>query len=202
MGLSPVQKLRSSLFGVRMMDLYIIGTHHQHQFGRSKAYDANEQACDAFFIYLRDQCLSLGVRTVAEEMSTDARHKWSISRTVPELVALELQLEHADCDPTEEERRDLGVLNDGYVRMQGLMHGNTEEMVQKNIRHEYDKREDEWLRRLARLPRWPVLFVCGCEHSSSLAVRAKEFGLCARLILDEWAPKIRMRQEVQKAESR
>lgn len=170
------------------MDLYIIGTHHKHQFGSCTIFDAAEQACKAFSLYLKEQCLSLRIRTLTEEMSAEARRKWRISRTVPESVALELGIEHADCDPDERERSQLDIQNEGLVITNGLLNQHSEEIIQRNIRREYDKREVEWLRRLSQLPHYPVLFVCGYDHPSSLLEKAGKRGLCAHIVIDEWTP--------------
>ena len=170
------------------MDLYIIGTHHKHQFGPCECFDAGEQACDYFASYLKGQCLSLSIRTVAEEMNADARRKWKIFQTIPESVALKLGIEHADCDPTELERSRLGILNEGDVKKNGLMQGYSEETIQENIRREYVKREDEWIRRVSHLPHDPVIFVCGSDHSSSLLEKAMANGLCVHIITKEWTP--------------
>lgn len=177
------------LFGDNMiMALYVVGTHHKHQFGPCNVFESDDQACDAFAAYLKDQCLDFGIKTLAEEMCADARLKWGISQTVPESVALDLKIHHADCDPGEEERRLLGILNEGVVKMNRLLHEQSEETVQENIRREYDKREYEWIHRISQLPSCPVLLVCGYEHSSSLLEKATQRGLSTHLIVEEWTP--------------
>jgi hypothetical protein len=170
------------------MNLYIIGTHHKHQFGPCTAFDSAEQACNAFSLYLKEQCVSLKIRTLAEEMSAEARRKWGISRTVPESVALELGIAHADCDPDVRERSQLDIRNEGLVITNGRLNQHSEETIQRNIRREYDKRENEWLRRLSQFPNFPVIFVCGYEHPSSLLEKARKCGLCAQIVIDEWTP--------------
>jgi len=157
------------------MDLYIIGTDHKHQFGPCTVFNTTEQACKTFALYLKEQCQSLSIRTLAEEMSIDARKKWDLSQTVPESVAFDLDLEHADCDPDEEERSHLGIQGEGAIKM-------------KNIQHDNDKREYEWIRRLSQLQNLPVLFVCGYDHPSSLLKKARECGLSAQIIVEKWTP--------------
>lgn len=170
------------------MALYVVGTHHKHQFGPCNVFERDDQVCDAFAAYLKDQCLDFGIKTLAEEMCADARLKWAISQTVPESVALDLKIEHADCDLGEEERSLLGILNEGVVKMNGRLHEQSEETVQENIRREYDKREYEWIHRISQLSSCPVLFVCGCKHSSSLLEKATQRGLSTYLIVEEWTP--------------
>jgi hypothetical protein len=170
------------------MDIYIIGTDHKHQFGPCTAFKATVQSCDAFASFLREQCRSLKIKTLAEEMSADARQKWDISKTVPESVALELGVEHADCDLSEAERSRLGILNEGDVKRNSWLFGHSKQTVQKNIVREYEKKEDEWIRRLSKLPHYPVLFVCGYDHSSSLQRRAIAHGMRVHVIVEKWTP--------------
>lgn len=182
-------KADHNLFGERVkMRLFIVGTHHKHQFSHCTAFAPEEQACEAFAEYLKRQCHALGVKTLAEEMSSDARQKWQIKKTVPESVASELSINHADCDPTDHERAALGIQNEGRVKMNGLMYEQSEETVQKNIRAEYDKREQEWIRRLDQVQHEPVLFVCGADHSRSFAEKTGQRGWQAVVLEEEWTP--------------
>ena len=170
------------------MHLYIIGTHHKHQFGSCTAFDPAEQASDAFTTYLKLRCQSLGIQALAEEMCSDAREKWNIRQTVPQLVACELGITHADCDLNEKERAALQIQNEGYVKMNGLMHEHSDETVKRNIKIESDKKEIEWIHRLDALARDPVLFVCGYDHSRSVAEKTKQCGWDTVIVIEEWTP--------------
>jgi len=170
------------------MRLYIVGTHHKHQFGRCKAFIPTEQACESFAAYLKGQCHALGVNILAEEMCSDARQKWQIQQTVPDSVSDELGISHADCEPSVQESAALGIDNEGIVRMRGLMYEQSEETIQRNITDEYDKREYEWIRRLDHLAIEPVLFVCGTDHSRSFAEKAGQCGWQAVVLAAEWTP--------------
>jgi len=169
------------------MHLYIVGTHHKHQFGHCSAFDPKEQACDAFAAYLKHECQSLCIQIVAEEMCSDARRKWDIQQTVPQSIACELGISHADCDPNEEERIGLGIQNEGRVRMFGQINDQAEKTVKRNIRLEYDKREQEWIRRLGQLSCQSVLFVCGTSHSTTFAEKTRQCGWNTITITEEWA---------------
>ncbi len=171
-----------------MIQLHIVGTHHKHQFGPCSAFDPGEQVCDAFASFLRQQCQALGIQTLAEEMCSDSRCKWSIQRTVPELVAHELNISHADCGLNEDERNSLGILNEGDVRMSGWMQDRSADSIEQGIRVEYDKREREWICRLPASPGSQLLFVCGYAHSVSFADKAQKAGWDASVIVEEWTP--------------
>lgn len=171
-----------------MTTIFIVGTHHKHQFGLCNCFDRNDQACEAFANYLKCQCIVFDIKTLVEEMCCDARIKWGISLTVPESVALDLKIDHADCDLNEEERRLLGIVNEGIIRTNGIFHKYTEKTIQKNIRREYDKKEFEWIHRISQLPNYPALFICGSEHSSSFMVKANKQGFRSHMIIEEWTP--------------
>ncbi len=171
-----------------MKRLYILGTDHKHQFGPCNCFPRAEQACEAFTAYLKHKCETLKVKALAEEMCIDARIKFGIQQTVAECVAHELSLHHADCGPTERERAELGIVNEGYIRMEGHLYEQSEETVQENIRAEYSKREQEWIRRLNKLPYEPVLFICGADHSISLAKTTGQNGWNTVILKKNWAP--------------
>ena len=172
-----------------MTKMYIVGTYHKYQFGPCHEFEENlRSAHEEFAIFLKDCCVRLNVKTLAEEMHFDARDKYRIKQTVPERVAESLHIEHADCDPNIKEQVQLDILNEGRVKILGLYEGLSEKTVHANIRREYDKREDEWIRRLAQLSHFPVLFICGCEHSASLLEKATQHGFSAHLIVKEWTP--------------
>ncbi len=170
------------------MQLYIVGTHHKHQLGPCSAFDPRGQSCDALAAYLKRLCHKLGIKTVAEEMCSDARQKWNILQTIPQSVAHDLGISHADCGPTEDQRDALGIRNENLVMMDGQMHEESDATIQQYIRAEYDKREVEWFRRLAKLPHEPVLFVCGAAHSKSFADKTKERGWHTVTITEDWTP--------------
>ena len=171
-----------------MKRLFIIGTEHKHQFGPCNAFNRSEQACEAFTAYLRSKCEKLNVKTLAEEMCIDARIKWVIKQTVADVVAADLSLHHADSDPTEQERAMLGISNEGEIKMDGFMNGESDENIQKNIRAEYSKRENEWLCRLNQLKHEPVLFICGSLHSRSLATKSRQSGWKTVILDVNWEP--------------
>lgn len=172
-----------------MTNLYIVGVHHKYQFGPCHAFKENLLSAHvALAVFLKNCCVQLCIKTLAEEINSDARDKWGIKQTVPKRVAENLCIEHAECDPNEDERKQIGILNEGFVKMKGLINEQFEETVQANIRREYDKREDEWIRRLSQLNHFPVLFVCGSEHSKSFLEKASKHGFNAHLVVEEWTP--------------
>jgi hypothetical protein len=172
-----------------MTDLYVVGVHHKYQFGPCHAFKENLfSAHEAFAVFLKNHCVQLSIKTLAEEINFDARKKWGIKQTVPKRIAEDLCIEHAECDPNEEERKQLGILNEGFVKMNGLINEWSAETVQANIRREYDKREAEWIHRLSQLNHFPVLFVCGSKHSKSFLEKANKHGFNAQLIVEEWTP--------------
>ena len=182
--------------GETEMKVFIVGIPHKHQFGPCKTFPPAEQACDAFAAYLREQCLSHGIRTLAEEMSADARQKSGIFQTVPDCVAIKLGIAHVDCEPDIAEQACLGIKNEGDVKLESWFNDHPEHVVAENIRHMRDKREYEWVRRLSLLKDFPVLLVCGCAHSKSFADKIDAQGIKAQILAEEWEPStVRIRGE-------
>lgn len=164
----------------------IVGVEHRHQFGPCEAFAPDEQRCAEFADFLRCACNRHGVMTVAEEMCGDARAKWQIRRTVPEMVAQELGLQHVDCGPNQAERDTLGIRNEGDIRMEGMLNERPASETAKAVRREYDKREEVWLTRVNADARSPTLFVCGSDHAISVAEKARRHGMAVTVLVRQW----------------
>ena len=123
---------------------------------------------------------------MAEEMCGDARDKWQIEQTVPEMVAQELGLQHMDCGPNQAERDTLGIRNEGDIRMEGMLNDRPPAEIAMAVRREYDKREDIWLTRVNANAKAPTLFVCGSDHAISLAEKARQHGMAATVLVQQW----------------
>jgi len=144
---------------ISMKAIFIVGTSHEGYQIRPQC--GPQDGADAFKQYVLQTVQTHAVETIAEEISMEGlrgRH------TVCDEVAKEEHLFHIMCDPTCSERQVLGI-------------------SKENSPSDNERREKEWLRRLKTpLCRYPVLFVCGANHVSSLAQLCRDEGLVPTIV--------------------
>jgi hypothetical protein len=139
-------------------EIFIAGTSHERYQIRPRS--GPQDGADAFKHYILQTIRTRAVQTIAEEMSVEALRGRG---TVGAEVANEEKLSHIFCDPTLSERQALGI-------------------SKANTPLDNLNREKEWLHRLAQFCRYPVLFVCGANHVSSLAQLCRGEGLVATIV--------------------
>jgi hypothetical protein len=151
-----------------MKTIFIVGTSHEGY--QIRPLCGPQDGADAFKQYVLQTVRTHAVQTIAEEMSLEGLRG---RRTVCDEIAKEESLSHTMCDPNCSERQVLGI-------------------SKENTASDNEKREKEWLRRLATQScRYPVLFVCGANHVCSLANLSRDQGLVPTIVnCDFDAPEI------------
>jgi hypothetical protein len=149
--------------------LFIIGTSHTIQCGIEGADASKSKA--AFAAELRRVCEYHRIERIAEEMSTAGLKYQGVKRTVGAQVARKLGIEHHHVDMEPKERAALS-LDDGpmlnIVLNRGFPDGGG------TFRSAFDAlgdavRERCWIGRILARREWPTLFVCGSDHTASVA---------------------------------
>ena len=122
--------------------VYLIGVNHILQF--EPAPHASKIARDKraeFKAHVLEVIEKLGISTLAEEFSEEAKTKWGVSESTLEQLARANAIEHRFCDPTAVERKENGF-----------------------EQSDSDKREQFWVSRIQDCKNKNVLFVCGDDH--------------------------------------
>jgi hypothetical protein len=168
--------------------LFLIGTHHNYQYGVGSSYgDGCSLDEESAFRRLVDSAArKLAVRALAEELNEDGLTEHGVQRSVLQQQAAALELQHCFCEPGRAERAALGIHSRTNVRSTALMRGWAEEEVTRRQLAEFRKRESVWCDRLLRLNTWPVLFVCGADHVSSFSFLLLERGLEVQVLESCW----------------
>ena len=141
----------------------LVATKHEYQCPSLKGSEKFRQLVIA-------TCKDQDIKAIGEEMSRDALDLLSTKETkesVCKQVAEKLDIQHRYCDPSIEKQISLGIKNPRKVT-------DAEYSIDPDIykRDPYVKftfriREGEWLKCLLELDTWPVLFVCGPNHTKS-----------------------------------
>ncbi|OGB35391.1 MAG: hypothetical protein A3F78_13345 [Burkholderiales bacterium RIFCSPLOWO2_12_FULL_61_40] len=169
--------------------VFLIGTSHTYQYGAGNAWSkkapCSPEADEAFRNVLMAAVSTHALRGIAEEMNEQFLAEAKVTASVPQLIAKQLGLPHAFCEPNRRERVALGIEQENEIRVSARLNGRSEEYVAKALKEQFEKRESVWLQRVERLNAWPVLFVCGANHVSSFsALLAREKVFCEVLHAD------------------
>jgi hypothetical protein len=163
--------------------VFVLGTDHRYQTRDAIFAEAQH---GAFEQYVTQACRAYGIRAIAEENNTQALAEQSVEESVPQRIAYTLGLTHQHCDPDRAMRAQLGILQENDIRAQAFFKRWSEAIVQEKLVASHRMRERYWLQQLNALNVWPVLFVCGADHSMSLLSILPEHDLQAELIASDW----------------
>ncbi len=148
---------------------WIIGTSHDHQRSDGDGLGSGEW-----------------VRAIAEEMSLEGLH--GAADSVSRQVACTLGISHRYCDPSSEERRTLGIVEEVDIRMSGFFSERDPQEIENDVRASFARREGRWFDCVMELDTWPLLFVCGANHAEPFRQRLRTLGIDACVLFENWAP--------------
>jgi len=159
----------------------LVGTSHTLQLGLGTPASADRLA-----VFLSETSRTHNVRHIAEEMNADALAEKDVFRSIPMVVAKKLGLSHCFCDPTPDERKRLGIVQENDVRAGFLFKTAPPEEIEARVRAEYDKRENVWFARLRDYDQWPALFVCGSNHVQTFGQVLAANGIIVSVAAEDW----------------
>jgi len=100
-----------------------------------------------------------------------------------------MSLVHRYCDPGSSIRKKLGVAEDeADIYLRGRFQGLDEKEVQTMIGDDRKKREQYWVKEIKDLGVFPVLFICGANHTLSFADMVSLGGLSGEVLCENWSP--------------
>lgn len=161
---------------------YIIGTSHPYQISDGNSSQADE---DAYRNLLQEACSKYRIRAIAEEMSTEGLNG---GESLAEILSQRMSLCYRACDPDSSEREQLGIVNEGLVKIRAMQDGCDEAKLTDAIRSEYRKREEYWLQKLQDLDEWPALFICGANHVESFQELLSMNSIAVVVLAQDWEP--------------
>ena len=173
-------------------EVFVFGTSHSLQCGAAK--------CSADSIFLLEQEIrrvlsECGIRRIAEEMSDDALREIVPDegrRTVCQRVAGDdVRVEFIDLG--ENERAHLSLSNndiDGIALRDFFARDPSEPTRLRDALNRLcdEVRERVWVARVLSGNEWPVLFVCGADHSVSVERLFQRVGVPATMICRDFDP--------------
>ena len=140
-----------------MRTVLLIGTNHVYQ-------RPDIRGSEEFRTLIEDSREEHDIKIIAEEMSLDVLHKYGATESSCKQVADSIGIPHLYCDPSYKEQKKLGIKQPGRER----------DPVADAIR------EDYWLEHILKQNSWPVLFICGADHTESFRdlLQANDIVVC------------------------
>ncbi|GAU08753.1 hypothetical protein [Desulfoplanes formicivorans] len=169
--------------------IYLLGIYHIFQI----------EHCVKFSEYIRNFCIQHNIKSIAEEMSSDALEDAGIVQSTVFDIAVELGLPHEYCDPPEvirKERRILGERDIEYKTWRDELPNDDKEGLK--LIH-FRKRELYWVEKLLPIYVDPMLFVCGAAHLSTFPKLLEENGFHVQILDKKWEPNLSAAQHSQHA---
>ncbi|TKS62902.1 MAG: hypothetical protein EWM73_02004 [Nitrospira sp.] len=163
--------------------VHVLGTDHRYQ---TRDTDFSEVQHNEFAQFVADTCRAHGICAIAEENNTQALAEASVEESVPQRIAHTLGLTHQHCDPDRATRTKLGIRQENDIRAQAFLERWSETIVQEKLEASHRVRERYWLQQIIALNMWPVLFVCGADHSKSLLSLLPEHDVQVELVASDW----------------
>ncbi len=163
----------------------LIGTSHEYQ-GWHGGNELNPSA--HLKTLLLRLCAQYRTAAIAEEMTVEALGENGVLKSVAQVVADELGIAHQFSDPPQSMRQKLGVRQENAIRAFGFFQNRTEAQIQSDLRESHAVREQYWLGQLRSLDLWPVVFICGAEHTEPFARLLRAEGLEVIIAFPDWKP--------------
>lgn len=163
--------------------VFILGTDHGFQRRDAKFTEPqHKQFADYVIKMARDH----GVAGLAEEYSVENLAEDEITETTIQSIARELELKHRFCDPDMKTRAQLGIRQENQIRVSEFPKQLTDIEVQRRLADSLRARERYWFSELLVFNTWPVLFICGADHSLSFLNLLQTNNLEPVLLARDW----------------
>jgi hypothetical protein len=167
--------------------LLILGTSHKLQCGGANV-SASETA--AFEKELLRICVAFNVGRIAEEMSDVGLAMHEVLRTTGAAIAERLGLVHQYIDLNSSERAALSLGDHAVV---SLIIENDFQDEGASLRRAFgiivgEVRERIWVGRILEGKKWPVLLVCGADHSLNIEKLWGALGFEVTVVHQDYEP--------------
>lgn len=173
--------------------ILLVGTRHGYQFGAqafvvgSPCTPPQEQA---FRGYVKSLIQEHRPYLIVEELNEDGVREAGVPMTVLQDVAQVNGIRHVFCEPNRAQRHALGIRDDGTIRsdafLQEIEPHEVELEIARQLRRQFDLREEFWCARLTELPVGRVLVVCGANHVPTFSARVRGLGAQCDVLNAYW----------------
>jgi hypothetical protein len=119
--------------------IYIVGVTHDVQCLKNE----NSEEAKEFYNNMMELCNDNGITVIIEEFSESAKSKNQCDYATMEKLANDIGIEHEFCDPTCEERNELGISDTIAIQLNAFFDDNFNQDAEKE--KQFEIRENYWL---------------------------------------------------------
>lgn len=163
--------------------MYIIGTDHKYQ-NRSEKF--TELQHEGFERYISQTVVERSIAILAEENNEQAITEAGLTESSIQKLARVHSIRHLFCELDRKSRAENGMEQESGIRITEWMKGTTEDEIEQKIQESYRNREAHWLRCILKEDVWPILFICGANHSVQFLELALKNEVSAVLLAEDW----------------
>ena len=164
-----------------MKTVLLVGTRHDYQC-------PGNSGSEKFRSLIAATCQDQDIKAIAEEMSLDGLVPYGDKQSICEQVADSFRIQHRYCDPSIEEQKKLGIKQPGKSGPSDFSFNPDRHDIDPELGASDAIRERHWLKHLLKLDAWPVLFVCGANHTESFPALLRANGMVVRVLFINWRP--------------
>lgn len=168
-----------------MNKIILVGTSHIYQICDG---ETDENAIEQFQQLLFRLCSHYVVKAIAEEMNQEALTESGAFKSVAQRVTDELNLAHQFSDPLRSVRQQLVIRQEHDIRAFAFINGRTKQQIESEIKNSHAIRERYWLDQLRSLNLWPLIFICGADHTESFSALLRDSGIEVIVPFPDWEP--------------
>ncbi len=165
--------------------MFLLGTSHEYQL-LPEGPPGREP--EQFRLLVDATCRRECIKAIGEEASRDFLARKGVSGSVCKHVADSLGIAHRYCDPSTMERKALGIVDEEDIRMSGFFGNWDQQRTDATVRASHAIRERRWLDQILELDSWPLLFICGANHTEPFRALLEANGLAVRVLYTNWTP--------------
>lgn len=164
--------------------IYVIGTDHRYQYLSNELEDRDHQGFRELIEYtITDKNISL----ISEESNLEALKEKGVTESVLQSISKETGLAHLFTEASRIYRNENGMEQENNIRASAFFEGISEKDIEDRIQASYRARERHWLNLIKNENKWPVLHICGANHSVMFCKLAKEERIDAFLLHEDWS---------------
>jgi hypothetical protein len=164
--------------------IYIIGTSHSYQ---HLGKEFSDHAHRSFGELVKFIVATRQVALISEESNKEYVEENGIRLSALQLISEEINVAHIFTEATREYRNANGMQQENAIRMSGYINKLPEEIIETQIQQSYRARERYWLSQIVNIDQWPVLHVCGANHSVEFCNLVNREGIYVVLLHEDWS---------------
>lgn len=194
--------------GITPSRIILLGTRHRYQ---TPDESVSQQDIALFKNLIRTLCVGEAISVIGEEMNCESLSTKRLDASTVKEVASELGKIHKYCDPTTEERRNLGIDVEGAKALRAELYGNVlHEMMMDSVEHTEDEvdqevsnrylsskmgqeenslRESFWMGMIAKFDSSIILFVLGANHIDTFSTLLRSRNYEVMIAAANWEPR-------------